>query len=99
MTAHIRTANQGSLSGLSTSERDDNYHAVIHCDGNWRIIICKDRIQWIIQRGKKTGTERRWRGDSYITCKMALMRLWADKTGACDEYFTQLPDKFAEVSE
>jgi hypothetical protein len=94
MTAHFRTTYQGSLSGLSTSERDDNYHAIIHCDGNWRIIVCKAHIQWIIQRGKKAGTERRWRGDSYVTCKTALMRLWADKTGACAKPIAYMPDSF-----
>lgn len=67
MNTPIKTTYQGSSSERTTKERDDNYHAVIHRDGNWRIIVCNDRIQWIIQRGKKAGTERRWRGDSYVT--------------------------------
>lgn len=72
---------QEGPSGLSTKERDDAYHAVIHLGGNWRIILCKDRLQWIIQHAKKVGTESRWCAVSYVTSQTALIRLWTAKTG------------------
>lgn len=83
---------QESPSGLSTKERDDAYHAVVHMAGNWRIIICKGQLQWIIQRAKKAGTERRWYGVSYVTSKRTLIDLWSHKTDSSTQPLTGLPD-------
>ncbi len=77
--------------GLSPRERDDDYRAIIHQHENWRVIVCKDSIQWIIQRAKKVGTERRWHGVSYVTTKQSLIALWSAKARTSAPALTNLP--------
>lgn len=59
----------------SHRERDDNYAVVIvQLAPRWRVIVCRDGIQWILQRRSvlppNTGT---WSGKSYSTTKDGLM--------------------------
>ena len=59
----------------SHRERDDNYAKVIAQLGpRWRAILCKDGIQWILQKRSvappHTGT---WSGKSYATTRDGLM--------------------------
>jgi len=59
----------------SHRERDDNYAAVIvQLAPRWRVIVCRDGIQWILQKrsvlAPNTGT---WSGKSYSTTKSGLM--------------------------
>lgn len=63
-------------------ETSDNYAGVIAVlsDG-WRVIICKDGIQWILQRRKKGGAQRPWRGQGYFRTRRALLRVCAT---SCD---------------
>lgn len=97
MTAQSHNTFQEGPTGLSTRERDDNYQAVVHRHGSWRVIICKDGIQWIIQRAKKAGTERRWHAVSYVTSRFALMRLWSSLTGVCGQSASDLSDQQGET--
>ena len=58
------------------TERSDNYmNTLIELTDRWRVILCKDCIQFIIQRrsvlSPNTGT---WAGKRYCTTKMALIR-------------------------
>lgn len=59
----------------SHRERDDNYANVIaQLAPRWRVIICKDDIQFIVQKRSvappNTGT---WAGKSYATTRDGLM--------------------------
>lgn len=59
----------------SHRERDDNYQRVIvQLAPRWRVIVCRDGIQWILQRRSvlppNTGT---WSGKSYSTTKSGLI--------------------------
>ena len=68
--------NSGSTSPQPSSrmESTDNYDDVIlHLTARWRIICCKDRIQWIIQK-KEASHAAPWRGVSYHTFRDSLMR-------------------------
>ena len=87
-------AKQESPSGLSTKERGDDYRSVLWVCGKWRVIVCKGNLQWIIQRAKKAGTERRWHGVSYLTSKTSLMALWAVKTGGSGQSLSGIPETF-----
>ena len=73
--------NLGGALAPSNRERDDNYHAVIYSNGNWRVIASRCNIQWIIQRRVKTVDGRRWDGKSYCTTRKALIREWHLKSG------------------
>lgn len=50
----------------SHRESDPNYGAVIaQLNDRWRVIVCRDGIQWILQKSKKSGAGARWQGRSY----------------------------------
>ena len=61
----------------SHRERDDNYQGVIvQLAPRWRIIECRDAIQWIIQkRSAEPSHSGEWRGDSYVVSRDALIEL------------------------
>ena len=61
----------------SHRERDDNYHGVIvQLAPRWRIIECRDAIQWIIQkRSAKPLNPGYWFGASYVTERNKLIEL------------------------
>ena len=69
----------------ATHETADGYAQIVAylCDG-WRVIVCKDNIQWILQRRKKGGAERPWRAVGYFRTREALIRLCAASCGRID---------------
>ena len=66
-------------------ETSDAYSGVIAdlCDCH-RVVICKDALQWILQRRKKGGAERPWRGVGYFRTRNALIRACASLCGRID---------------
>jgi hypothetical protein len=70
-----RNEGRTMTSHLSHRETDDRYHGVIARHGRFRIVVCKDGIQWIVQR-KKSGAGGRWEALGYFTTQKALLRLW-----------------------
>jgi hypothetical protein len=61
----------------SHRERDDNYQGVIvQLAPRWRIIECRDAIQWIIQkRSAEPLNPGYWLGASYVTDRNKLIEL------------------------
>jgi hypothetical protein len=61
----------------SHRERDDNYQGVIvQLAPRWRIIECRDTIQWIIQkRSAEPLNPGYWLGASYVTDRNKLIEL------------------------
>jgi len=60
-------------------ETTDDYLREIIRYKNHRIILCKDCIQWIVQRAKPVPdnvAQPRWRAVGYYATKDALMRHW-----------------------
>ena len=68
----------GSLK-LSNRERDDGFsQVVVQLAPRWRVIVCKDYLQWIIQKRTAETLHRGvWRGQSYVTNRKSLIRLCA----------------------
>ena len=64
---------------LAHRERDDEYREVIvQLAPRWRVIVCKDYLQWIIQKRTAEPLHRgEWRGQSYVTSRNSLIRLCA----------------------
>lgn len=58
-------------------ESSDSYHSVIVRSAKYRVIVCKDNWQWIIQRraGIRYGAPR-WDSLSYHRDRNALIRRW-----------------------
>ena len=68
----------GSLK-LSNRERDDSFcQVVVQLAPRWRVVVCKDYLQWIIQKRTAEPLHRGvWRGHSYVTSRSSLIRLCA----------------------
>jgi len=73
----------GSVQAAATShrERDDAYRGVlVQLSDRWRVILCKDAIQWIVQ--KRTARRDGWRGVSYHRTRQSLIAACARFQGA-----------------
>lgn len=63
------------MTRTSHQESSDDYsRIVVMLDPRWRVIECRDRIQWIIQRREKSRDKGHWRGVRYCTTRKALKR-------------------------
>lgn len=81
---------------VSYRERDDAYQGALHRSGRWRIIICKDGIQYIIQkRASAAGRcpSAHWRARHYCTTRRAALRLWEAESGDGGEALEWLPER------
>jgi hypothetical protein len=83
-------------SPLDRRESSDTYFAEIVRDGPYRVILCRDGIQWIIQRrttasGNASGD--RWVAEHYLTTRSALARLWQAKDGVVSPLLLALPER------
>ena len=60
-------------------ETSDFYRGIItKLAPRWRVIICKDQIQWILQKRTAEPLHKGiWRGRSYVTTKEGLIELCA----------------------
>ena|SRR5258708_27628378 len=73
---------------MSRIETADDYPGfVAQLNPDWRVVECRDRIQWILQRRgspKKARTDD-WRGRSYCQTSEALIRCAREYAGAVDD--------------
>ena len=59
---------------ISHREREDGYIAtVVQFNQRWRLVLCKDQIQWIIQK-KESSHRGFWRSKHYLTCKDSVLK-------------------------
>jgi len=87
----------GGCKSAAHRESHDDYSHTLCVSGEFRVIICKDNLQWIIQRRdnpQKTLAGARWRGLSYCRSRKALVRLWRAKTGQTGGALEALPENF-----
>ena len=86
---------------LAHRERDDEYREVIvQLTPRWRVIVCKDYLQWIIQKRTAEPLHRGvWRGQSYLTSRNSLIRLCASLELLSDDNararLEALPEQFS----
>lgn len=56
-------------------ETSDGYGGiVVQLSRRWRVVLCRDGIQWIVQHRKSGGAERPWRGLGYFAIREGLIR-------------------------
>ena len=74
-----RTIGRPYTSHISQShrERDDDYQGVVcYLSERWRIVICRDNRQWIVQKRSTLPSNRGVRiGKSYLTSRTALINV------------------------
>jgi hypothetical protein len=80
MSAHETPARPRNVTGVAVTEppshreRDDGYKGVVaQLTTRWRVIVCKDGMQWIVQQ-KESSHGGPWRGVSYHTNREGLIR-------------------------
>ena len=92
----------GSLK-LSNRERDDGFsQVVVQLVPRWRVIVCKDHLQWIIQKRTAEPLHRGvWRSQSYVTSRNSLIRLCASRGLLSDHALRAaldaLPEQFSKL--
>src|SRR5437764_13510804 len=72
---------------MSFAESDDSYpHIVAVLNRGWRVIECRDGIQWILQYRNRAETVARdgWRGRSHCRTRPALIRFCDYHSGRID---------------
>jgi hypothetical protein len=65
---------------------DDYFRVIARLNRRWRVIECRNGIQWILQRRGSPEKVRRddWRGRSYCRTREALIRCTREYCGAID---------------
>lgn len=81
---------------VSHRESDDDYkHVVTMLSSRWRVVLCKDGLQWVLQR--KGGARSGWRGQSFCVTREALVRCIGEKVEEVDSeglaLVSQLPER------
>ena len=88
---------------LAHRERDDEYcEVIVQLAPRWRVIVCKDYLQWIIQKRTAEPLHRgEWRGQSYVTNRKSLIRLCASLGLLSDNVarasLDALPEQFSKL--
>lgn len=97
----IRNVDDLSLGPLHAPDNDEKsdtyYRLVIQLNTTWRIILCKNGIQWILQKRKGSYNGKpAWRGRSYCRSKAGLCRTVRKHvpkvSPEADAQLAQLPD-------
>jgi hypothetical protein len=91
-------------SAIRLPESAEGYPA-INLNGRWRVITCRDGIQWILQRRHRldrpeTLSRDTWRGRSYCRTREALVRCCEAHVGAIEPVaaveLEQLPERIED---
>ena len=69
-------------SKLNKCECADTYAGEVFRKGRLRVVICKQNLQWIVQR-QKEGAGARWKALGYCRTREGLVRVWATSEGVC----------------
>lgn len=67
-----------------TAEASDSYKSEVTRSGRYRIALCKDGIQWLLQKQDQSnprGKPGRWRSFRYYATRSVLVRDWHRITG------------------
>lgn len=80
----------------SHKETRDDYHGEIFRRGVFRVILCRDGIQWILQRQRPNFPlgGAAWDALGYFVTREALMRLYRAKSGGVAPELADLPARF-----
>jgi hypothetical protein len=90
---------------MSRAETADDYSGLVaNLNPDWRVVECRDRAQWILQRRGSPKKPRRndWRGRSYCRTAKALRRCTRDYAGtigpSASAILAALPERIGDVS-
>ncbi|MGB3317134.1 MAG: hypothetical protein WBB85_22330 [Albidovulum sp.] len=92
--------NAPSAISMDRREISDRYRGEIIRSGKWRIVICKDSYQWILQRLTRSESPDgvRWEGRHYFRQRDTAIRLWRKHTGEDGAILMALlPERFSTL--
>ena len=93
--ALARLAPTGDEIELDHREASVRYRGEVHRVGHWRVVVCKDGIQAVVQRqrGGATGAAgARWEAVGSFATRAALLRLWRQVSGDDGAALLALPE-------
>ncbi|MCK8485539.1 hypothetical protein MUY21_16010 [Aliiroseovarius sp. S2029] len=81
---------------LSVRETSDNYRSELFRMGQYRVIVCRHGLQWVLQkqRFKTSVLGAAWRNIGYYTTKTALIRLQHAHNAPQHPFMDALPERF-----
>ena len=85
-TSVVASGAPACLKTARLNERDDDYPLVLcRLNHRWRIIDCRDSIQWVLQRraGHLNGRPR-WDGNAYCRSRAGLLANIKERAGDAD---------------
>jgi hypothetical protein len=90
---------RAASSSYSGRERDDGYgHVIAQINDQWRVIVCKDGIQWVLQRRDAERPHRGfWRGRRYHTSRKDLIAACVALAGLADGPALALLERLPET--
>lgn len=101
----LETPSKRTSSPVNGNESDDDYPGVLFEVANrWRAVLCKDRIQFILQYRVSPSAPRSWRGKSYPVTREGLRDTIRRLVGAyaaeaVASQIDALPDHVLDVQE
>ena len=78
-------------------EASDSYRGEIYRAGDWRVVVCRDAIQLILQRRTRAASPdgARWEGLHYFRRRDTALRLWRTIAGGEGSALASLlPERF-----
>ena len=96
---NVETRPLDAPEAINRNESSDGYDDVVaDLNRQWRVIRCRDGIQWILQsRDSATTAKGVWRGRSYCRTKEVMLRDCAAHAGELDPtavgLLAELPDR------
>lgn len=91
MNSNIRTQ-------TNRRETSDTYEGVLFRKDRYRVSVCRDGIQWLLQRRRHRISPggAAWDNISYCTTRAALMRRYREYCGHTAPEFSSLPERISE---
>jgi hypothetical protein len=99
--AHLPSSHRWRGAIVSTAESSDDYSGLVAIlNRAWRVVACRDRIQWILQYRGSPKKPRRddWRARSYCRTSEALRRCAREHAGAIRPEVAVLLDVLPDVT-
>jgi len=78
-------------------ESSDTYRGELIRDGRFRVVVCRERMQWVFQRQRaiKAGVGGTWDALGFSRRRETLERLWREKSGQdAPAHLALLPERF-----
>lgn len=97
-----RDTGVADIKPFSNRERDDDYEkVVVQLTSRWRVVLCPQGLQWIIQK-KESSHSGYWRAEQYHTSRDSLLKACGTRDLLSDPnaeaVLHALPDRVSQLA-